>query len=319
MNYSAVIPTYKRGNDLRRCVINLLNQTLKPSEIIISGVEGDVETYEAFESLKESYPDSNIKLVTLPRQRRGISAQRNNGLRSASFDLVLMVDDDVKLPPDFAGDGFRILLEQDALIVTGVEEGQKEPPKIQNAIRRIFYFDHYEKNKQAVLPSGAKVIAYQPASDLRAEFLGSQVWLMRKEIIDHFRFDETMITYSHREDQDFSYAVYRKFGPRLVMSPRLKFKHLHSPGGRVRQGVMSHIVVYNLLLNYRKHFFDRKNAKLIFTWCLLGLILQNLHQVIKRGNVTIFIETLNAVIGVINSWNHIRIGKFSKLYEKLIR
>jgi glycosyltransferase involved in cell wall biosynthesis len=315
MNYSAVIPTYKRGKDLKRCVVNLLSQTLKPSEIIISGVEGDAETYEAFKSLKEMYPDENIRLVVT--SVRGISAGRNNGLLNAKEDLVLMVDDDVELPPNFAEKGFDKLSHYGALIVTGLEEDLKKPPKIQNFIRKLFFFDYYDKNKQIVLPSGAKVMAYCPTSDIKAEYLGSHVWLMKREIINHIRFDETMITYSHREDQDFSYSVYKKFGPKLILSPDLKFKHLHAPGGRLGQGKMSHIIVYNLMLNFRKHFFNKKGAKIIFAWSLLGLIVQSLHQAIKKRNVTIFIETFNAVVNVINNWNLIKHHKFSRLYEKL--
>jgi glycosyltransferase involved in cell wall biosynthesis len=315
MNYSAVIPTYKRGKDLKRCVVNLLSQTLKPSEIIISGVEGDTETYEAFKSLKEMYPDENIRLVVT--SIRGISAGRNNGLLNAKEDLVLMVDDDVELPPNFAEKGFEKLLYYDALIVTGIGDDVHEPPKVQNLIRKLFFIDHYEKSRQIVLPSGGMIRAYQPNKDLRTEFLGSFVWLMKREVINHVRFNETMVTYSHREDQDFSYSVYKKFGPKLILSPDLKFKHLHAPGGRLGQEKMSHIVVYNLMLNFRKHFFDKKGAKIIFAWSLLGLIVQSLHQAIKKRNVKIFVETFNAVVNVINNWNLIKHHKFSRLYEKL--
>uniref|UniRef100_A0A7C2K3M5 Glycosyltransferase family 2 protein n=1 Tax=candidate division WOR-3 bacterium TaxID=2052148 RepID=A0A7C2K3M5_UNCW3 len=317
MKYSAVIPTYKRGNELKRCVVNLINQTLKPSEIVISGVEGDIETYEAFENIKKMYPDANIRLVLT--RIRGISAGRNNGLLNATNDLILMIDDDVELPADFAEKGLKKLLHYDALILTGIDRDLKEPPKIQNFFRKLFFFDYYDENRQIVLPSGAKVIAYRPTSDLRPEYLGSHVWIMKRELINYLRFDETMITYSHREDQDFSYSVYKKFGPRLVLSPDLKFKHLHSPSGRLSQGVMSHIVIYNLMLNFRKHFFNKEGAKAIFMWSLVGLVIRSLHQSIKMRNITIFVENFKAVVSVINNWNLIKHLKFFRLYEKLNR
>ncbi|MDI6851167.1 MAG: glycosyltransferase family 2 protein [bacterium] len=315
MNYSAVIPTYKRGSELRRCVNNLLHQTLKPAEIIISAVEGDKETQETFEKLREEYPTENIRLIT--SNKRGISVQRNNGLYNASFPLVLMIDDDVYIPPEFASEGFKILHEEDALIVAGVEDRKIRPPLIQNMLRKIFYLDHYQKNKQFVLPSGAKVMAYAVDSDIRAEFLGAEVLLMKRCLIDHVKFDESMILYSHREDQDFSYAVYRKFGPKLLITPRLKFKHFRSPGGRLKRAILTHIFVYNLLKNYRKYFFDIRKTKIILLWALLGLILQSIHQAIKNRNWSIFIETVNAVFSVINKWNHIKRGDFSPLYGKL--
>jgi glycosyltransferase involved in cell wall biosynthesis len=313
MEYSAVIPTYRRKGDLLKRVENLLTQTLKPSEIIISGVATDEETKEAFNILKAKYPGSNIKLIL--SDRRGISVQRNRGLEAASCEFVLMVDDDVELPPDFAEKALEILVKEGVYILTGVEQRKKVVPRLQNLLRKIFFLDHSEPNRQLVLQSGAKVIPSVVNTDIRAQYLGSTVWVMRRFLIEKVKFDERMALYSHREDQDFSYTVFKMYGPVLLITPRLTFIHHHSAGGRVNSAQFLHIQVYNLTLNYIKHFLRVKGTKIIFILSMMGLILQSLHHSLKNSKMSTFVETFNAIFRVINNWRSISLNKFDKLYE----
>ncbi|MGB9824101.1 MAG: glycosyltransferase family 2 protein [Candidatus Hydrothermia bacterium] len=312
MNYSAVIPTYRRKDDLIKCVENLLAQTIKPSEVIISGVSTDEETKEAFKILKGKYPEFNIKLVL--SDRRGISVGRNKGLEAASCEFVLMVDDDVELPPDFAEKALEILVKEGVYILTGIEQRKMVVHRLQNLFRKIFFLDYYEPNKQLVLQSGAKVIPSVVNTDIKAQYLGSHVWMMRRFLIEKVKFDERMALYSHREDQDFSYTVFKIYGPVLLITPRLTFIHHHSAGGRVNFAQFQHIYVYNLTLNYVKHFLRVKGTKIIFAWSMMGLILQSLHHSLKNSQISIFVETFNAVFRVINNWRSIALNKFDKIY-----
>lgn len=312
--YSAVIPTYKRASDLINCVEHLVKQTIPPDEIVVSAVSSDRETSQACKLLEQMHPSMKIRLVTT--DKRGISAGRNLGLKEAVNDLVLMIDDDVEIPEDFAERGFQKLIDEDCLIVSGFQENLGKPRKVQNLIRKIFLLDYYEKNMQKVLPTGSKVMAYEVDNDLRVEFLGSHVWLMKRSIANDINFDETMILYSHREDQDFSYQVYKKYGPRLLLSPSLLFLHNHSSGGRLKNEFIVHIFINNLALNFRKHFFQEKN-KILFLWSLIGWILQGMHQAFKLRKLELFIETARSVCFIISKWQWVRRFEFNKFYERI--
>jgi len=315
--YSVVIPTYRRPKELSNCVDIILKQTIKPKEIIVSGVETDDELKGVLDILKEKCQREGVDFKCILSSTRGIAYQRNRGLENASCEYILMIDDDVEIPPDFVETGLSIFEEKNALIVSGFDQ---RPPKV-NRFRRffasIFFLDiHGTKNSQRVLPSGAHTTAYSADYDIEAEWISSEVWLIRREVVEKFKFEERLGIRSAREDQDFSYSVKKAFGRGLVKSPRLKFFHNHSPGGREKISKMPHFHVYSQYVFFRKHLFKPKN-KIIFAWSMVGLIVQGLGRAFRQGDFWVFYETLRALYRLIRFWNLGRYGKFYSLYLPL--
>lgn len=89
MKVSVVISTYTkdRCKDVLRCINSILNQTLKPDEIILvlDPVEDLIEFY------KEKVP-REVRVVA--SSGFGLSNARNTGIMNASGDIIAFIDDD---------------------------------------------------------------------------------------------------------------------------------------------------------------------------------------------------------------------------------
>ena len=87
MNVSVVIPCFNRIKTLSRSIDSVVNQTYKPSEIIIID-DGSTDGTRDF--IIKSYP--NIKYFFQPK--KGVSSARNKGIRESSSDWVAFLDSD---------------------------------------------------------------------------------------------------------------------------------------------------------------------------------------------------------------------------------
>lgn len=94
INFSIIIPTYNEGEDARLSIESSINQTLKPLEIVVV----DDSTDNTPEIIKE-YKDKGVILVNGPR--KGCCEAMNFGIQNAKGDIVIELDSDVVLPPDF--------------------------------------------------------------------------------------------------------------------------------------------------------------------------------------------------------------------------
>lgn len=112
LNLSVVVPTYRRPDDLHRCLQALAQQELLPLEVIVVVRDGDSETWQLLRTLEDA-PELhglilNILTVTVP----GVVAAMNLGLAQAQGDIVVFTDDDAaphfnwlsKIEAHFVGD-----------------------------------------------------------------------------------------------------------------------------------------------------------------------------------------------------------------------
>ena len=87
MNISVVIPTYNRIELLKRSIDSVINQTIKPSEIIIVD-DGSNDGTEAM--VKKKY--DSLKLIK--QKNKGASAARNTGIKASSGGWICFLDSD---------------------------------------------------------------------------------------------------------------------------------------------------------------------------------------------------------------------------------
>ena len=96
---STIITTYNRPEHLRRCLASLERQTLLPDEVIVADDGSDLEHVPA---LEEVVRESALAPRLVRQEHRGFraAANRNNGARAASGDLLLFLDGDIVLFPE---------------------------------------------------------------------------------------------------------------------------------------------------------------------------------------------------------------------------
>src|SRR5215216_3829434 len=95
MTTTVLIPTYRRPEDLARCLGALKKQTRVPDEVIVVVRDSDAETWAFLERCAPGYPTLRTVTVKVPR----LVPARNTGLDAARRDIVAMVDDDTAPHP----------------------------------------------------------------------------------------------------------------------------------------------------------------------------------------------------------------------------
>lgn len=86
---SVVIPTYNRLDSLSACIDSVLNQSLKPDEVILVD---DGSTDGSIDFVKEKYKSQVIVIET--GGRKGACYARNLGIESSRNDIVAFQDSD---------------------------------------------------------------------------------------------------------------------------------------------------------------------------------------------------------------------------------
>ncbi len=94
IKFSIIIPTYNEGDDARLSIESSINQTLKPLEVVVV----DDSTDNTPQIIKE-YQNRGVVLANGPR--KGCCEAMNFGIQNAKGDVVIELDSDVVLPPDF--------------------------------------------------------------------------------------------------------------------------------------------------------------------------------------------------------------------------
>ena len=88
---STVIPTYNREATIGRCIQSVLDQTVKPTEIIVVDDGSQDHTKEI---VNEYAMNSTIPIILLHQKNKGAQAARNYGIKTASGDYIAFLDSD---------------------------------------------------------------------------------------------------------------------------------------------------------------------------------------------------------------------------------
>lgn len=97
MRTSVLIPSWKRGEKLRTCLLSLARQTVAPGEVIVAWQADDTPTRDLAESCisEVNYP---LRVLHAPK---GIVPAENFALENASGEIILLIDDDAIAPEDW--------------------------------------------------------------------------------------------------------------------------------------------------------------------------------------------------------------------------
>ena len=90
MSIAVIIPTYRRSQDLARCLEALQNQTRLADEVIVVIRDTDTETW----SFLAAFNPKQLALRTAKVRVTGVVAAMNTGLDAATSDIVAFTDDD---------------------------------------------------------------------------------------------------------------------------------------------------------------------------------------------------------------------------------
>lgn len=95
MKISVILPTRNRINCLEKCIKSLEEQTKKPDEVIIIGHVNDLDTEKFIKTLSSSLKINYLKT------KGGSCKSRNLGIKNASGEILVFIDDDCILEDNY--------------------------------------------------------------------------------------------------------------------------------------------------------------------------------------------------------------------------
>jgi len=235
MFVSIIICTYRRADALGDLLDCLAPQTYRNSEIlIVDGSGEDSSVRDKVESFVTRVGDQlNLRLI---RSQKGLTRQRNVGLKEARGELICFFDDDVTFGEDFVSQAVELLHQSDMKDVGGLGGydvlGYGFPMSLRHKVRgSLGFFSSWQPGAAGkcslVVPLHIQS-AFSGCIDV--SWLGGFCMIYRREAIADLYFDEGLPTFG-AEDANFSTKVGKKW--RLILCGDLQLKHHRSITSRV--------------------------------------------------------------------------------------
>lgn len=87
-----IIPVYNGTPFVQRTLLGVINQTLRPTQIIVVNDGSTDNTVEELEKIKAEHPHANIRIIN--KKNGGHSSATNEGIRASTSDYIALVDAD---------------------------------------------------------------------------------------------------------------------------------------------------------------------------------------------------------------------------------
>ncbi len=291
LTWGIVTATYNRQQVLPRAVRCAVRQDPPPMEIVIIDASRDWATTKDMVAKVITEEGSSARLVYEPAKTPSSTAQRNQGISSASADVLFVIDDDSLMHPGCARHVLDVFNHPDASTVLGactslsprepdkmtkresaVEEtaaeagaGEDEQPQGRGKVNKNrqtglggritkWFIGEYLPHYQNPRPQWHVPQSLRDAFGCftRRQVHGARMIFRRSAVLNE-RFDEALTRYAYLEDTDLGYRL-GKAGI-IVMIPKAKICHLGEYGGRLPTIRASIISVTNAA------FLTRKNAE----------------------------------------------------------
>jgi GT2 family glycosyltransferase len=254
------IVTYKRPDMLMECLQAVVNQTRPPQMIAIADASPDADLTE--ERIQKEFPTiaKQFTFIFL-KTPAGIPIQRNAILDAIDQDVILFIDDDSLLNPDFVEHLLPIYEADINKEVGGVEgvaiEGsqlvKESASKNVNSRRvsiheailwcRAKYLGPFFPKETFIpihpIPEKLKLFHVTARSHLYGCIMSYRVPIAKKN-----RFNENLKKYAFMEDFEFSYRVNKTHA--LLQCDDCKAQHLKHLGGRMDPSLVHYFYLINL-------------------------------------------------------------------------
>jgi glycosyltransferase involved in cell wall biosynthesis len=233
LGYSAVIPTKDRHEGATAAVENLLDQRRLPARIVV--VDSSTNVYSPSTELAERARHLGVDLVVVSSQP-SLTGQQNLGARKVETPIVLFVDDDIRIPPDYAE---TLLTRWEAAGLTAFGGMQGTPadfPRqgtVGRVLRRLAMLSYVDASGEVMTlrRSGRVRFAPEPRGPVQVPVLGSGATAYRTDLVVAHPFDERFAGYSLGSDLEMSFRV-AAHAP-LLQTPEVRWRHLWDSRERI--------------------------------------------------------------------------------------
>ncbi len=245
---SLVVPTYNREEPLKSTLIDCVAQDYPNFEVIVVDQTKD-HTPEVAEYLDAAKTAGKITLFT--PDFASLPGARNYAIRRAKGDIIIFIDDDIRMDSHFIKSHVTVFLEKPEV---GAVAGRVLPPAVDEnklktfAVQQLppealdpgiawYYLDFtYVENPQQVLSARGCNMSF------------------RREVFDNYglAFDERMQGSAIREESDLCLQV-RKTGYDIWYEPNAALVHIGEPTGGCHN-ISTRTFQYQVT-HYHNHFW----------------------------------------------------------------
>jgi len=245
LRVSVIVPTHDRPRHLQRCVEALLCQRRLPDELIVVH-DGPGEIPPQIGQLVNA---CGLRFIHEQRDSPSLTASRNRGVQVASGQIIVMVDDDVVLPPDALARLVGMYEVDQAHAVQGIGLGLIEPdtgaPR-----RRLWEFLAFLLGRSCWRPRRCAARYVRLPAALRGQlrparrFSGS-AFSLRGKLARSQQFCEELTGYAYGEDREFSFRVGQSAA--LFLAEGIEARHEVASTGRPDMHAAGRLYVKNSL------------------------------------------------------------------------
>ena len=227
--YSVVIPTKDRADVVIGAAAHLADQEMAPVAIVI--VDASSPPLEAPTELRDRLASRGIALV-VAHDPPSTAAQRNRGADLVETPLLLFMDDDMQLPPNYVSGlvarwrahGFDKLTGA----VGGMDGVFVTPRRLDRLFRELFQLHLYDPEAASTSFRRSQKLRFtRPEGEVFIPAASTAAVLYRTELVQKHRFSERFDGYVLGEDIDFSSRLARE-GP-ILHVPDVRCVHTSGP------------------------------------------------------------------------------------------
>lgn len=250
---SAVVPTRDRAAVLARTLHSLIGQSAVPAELIVIDASADVGMQAPMAQLNVDAAARGCRIITQRADIAGAAAQRNQGVRLASNDAILFIDDDVRFEPECLSRLWSVLRSDKDLggvNATITNQSYQEPGRATRMMLRVMAGAPQSSYAGRVVGPAINLL---PADDdalpdvVAVDWLNLGCTLYRRAALPDPVFDAQFSGYSLMEDLALSLTVSRRWKLANVRAARIF--HDSQPGAH-----KSDCVALNRMELVNRHF-----------------------------------------------------------------
>ena len=325
MKFTLIICTYMRPKPLWNLLESVKRQSKYPDEILIVDGSTNAET----EWLLQQNPTENLTYFSVPPEHRGLTRQRNYGIRKVAKDseFVCFLDDDTELDVNYFKEVITTFRSDDTISGVGGVAINENNWKIKEPNKK-YQSKHYFQQGNYILKEGQRNVIrnylglnspyYSGIMPLfshgrscsfpldgqtyEVDLLIGMSMSFRRDVLEAISFSNYFEGYGLYEDADFSLRALQ-FG-RIVVNTKAQLSHYHDASGRPNQYQYGKMVVRNgwyvwRVKNPHPKFKDRIKWHAI---TVLLTLIRATNTITTKERKAAFTETLGRIVGWWSLW-----------------
>ncbi len=237
---SVIVPNYNGISILRNCLFSLLEHDRTPDQIVVvdnGSSDGSPDI------IRREFP--SVNLVALDKNT-GFTGANNTGIKASSGDLLVLLNNDCIVEPNWLNSLLRRMDDPSVAAVTSSMRNISDVSIMDSAGGQIDWMGFASdrgKGESASLHGEAASIPFP---------CGGAVIIRRSALPspDRLFWNELFI---YQEDLDLGYELLRT-GWKIVYEPEAVVRHMHSATMSKFSSFKERLCVRNRLLVMRKHF-----------------------------------------------------------------